>query len=90
MGIFGSICSPRTILVHVISRLAHQASKDTKTAGVFVRNKRWYLLYNEEFSIFFTKEKCFGLFKHECYHLILIIVPIVHIQIKSYGISPPI
>jgi len=56
---------------HVISRLAHQASTDTKTAGVFVRNKRWYLLYNEEFLSSLPKEKCFGLFKHECYHLIL-------------------
>ena len=29
------------------------------------------MLYNVHFLSTLTKEKCFGLFKHECYHLIL-------------------
>ena len=55
---------------YVISRLTHQSSTEITTAGVYVREKRWYLLYNVDFLSSLSREQCFGLLKHECYHLI--------------------
>ena len=55
---------------YVISRLSHQEQSDIKTAGVYVHQKRWYLLYNVNFISTLTTKQLIGLLKHECYHLV--------------------
>ena len=55
---------------YVISRLSHQEQSDIQTAGVYVYQKRWYLLYNLNFISTLTTKQLIGLLKHECYHLI--------------------
>ena len=55
---------------YVISRLSHEERSDIKTAGVYVHQKRWYLLYNMDFISTLSPQHLIGLLKHECYHLI--------------------
>ena len=45
-------------------------TNDIPTAGVTIKDDSLYLYWNPDFLDSLSTKQCFGLLKHECYHLI--------------------
>ena len=70
-GYFGFICSPCEPFFAILFRDWHAKRVQIKKPCVLGSKCCQYLLTMKNFLSSLPKEKCFGLFKHECYHLIL-------------------
>lgn len=54
----------------IIRSMVKVKTYDIPTAGVTIKGDSLYLYWNPEFLDTLTTKQCFGLLKHECYHLI--------------------